>query len=54
MKACVFEGERFDVGNKLSYIESNVYMGLRHPETKEGFKEYILKIAKELENDTSR
>lgn len=54
MKACVFEGDRFDVGNKLSYIESNVYMGLRHPETRDGFREFILKTAKELENDTPR
>lgn len=54
MKAAVFEGDRFDVGNKLSYIQANVYMGLNHPETKDGFREFILRTAKELENGTSR
>lgn len=50
MYAKVFDGERFDVGNKLSYIEANVYMGLRHPETRDGFRQFILDTAREIEN----
>ncbi len=52
MKACVFEGDRFDIGSKLSYVQSNVYMGLRHPETRDAFKQFILETAKELQNGT--
>lgn len=27
-----FEGERFDVGNKLGFLEANIHYGIKHPE----------------------
>lgn len=47
--ALEFEGERFDMGSKLGFLEANIKRGLSHPETKEGLKEYILSIARTLE-----
>lgn len=46
--AKVIEGERFDVGNKMGYVEYSIKYGLEHPETKDELKEYLLKIAKEF------
>ena len=43
-----FEGKRYDMGNKLGILEANIDVGLMHPETAEGLREYIKKIAAEL------
>ncbi len=34
-------GTTFDCGNKLGYLLANVHMGIRHPETGEGFLEAL-------------
>lgn len=44
-----YEGKRFDMGNKFGILEANIDVGLRHPETKEQLKEYIKKIAENLD-----
>lgn len=35
----VFEGERFDAGDKLGFLEATVHFALRHPELGERFRE---------------
>ncbi len=37
----VFEGERFDCGSKVGYLSATVAFGLRNPETKEGFNQFM-------------
>jgi UTP--glucose-1-phosphate uridylyltransferase len=36
-----YEGQRFDCGNKLGYLQANVELGLRHPETGDAFRAYL-------------
>jgi UTP--glucose-1-phosphate uridylyltransferase len=47
--AKVFNGDRFDVGNKFGFLKTNIEYGLNHPETKDELKAYIKELAKELE-----
>ena len=47
--ALEFEGTRYDMGSKLGFLMANVRKGLVHPETKDGFREFILEVARELE-----
>lgn len=46
--AHVFTGQRFDVGNKEGYLETSIQYGLRHPETRDALKKYIISMAKKL------
>ncbi len=46
--ALEFEGTRYDLGSKLGFLMANVVKGLEHPETKDGFREYIKELAKTL------
>jgi len=40
--ACEIEnGKYYDTGNKIEYMKTVVEFGLRHPEIKEEFKEYL-------------
>lgn len=43
-----FEGERYDIGDKLGYIQANIEFGLRHEDIKNGLKAYLKKIAEEV------
>jgi UTP--glucose-1-phosphate uridylyltransferase len=36
-----FEGRRYDCGRKLGYLEATVALGLKHPETGEGFAKFL-------------
>ncbi len=47
--AHVFIGQRFDVGNKEGYLETSIQYGLRHPETKDALKKYIIDLSKKLQ-----
>lgn len=47
--AHVFKGQRFDVGNKEGYLETSIQYGLRHPETRDALKKYIIDLGKKLE-----
>ncbi|NEW66118.1 UTP--glucose-1-phosphate uridylyltransferase GalU [Carnobacteriaceae bacterium zg-84] len=49
--AKVFRGIRYDTGNKLGLITTNIQYGLSHPEVKEGLKEYIIQLGKILEQE---
>lgn len=44
----IIEGRRFDVGNPLGYMEMSVEYALKHPETAEDFKNYLLKLKNQL------
>ncbi|USS84717.1 UTP--glucose-1-phosphate uridylyltransferase GalU [Fructilactobacillus myrtifloralis] len=44
-----FKGERFDTGNKLSWLETNIRFGLKRPELSADLKDYIIKLAQELD-----
>lgn len=46
--AYTFEGRRYDVGDKLGFIEANVEYALRDENLREGVAEYLKKIAKTL------
>jgi UTP--glucose-1-phosphate uridylyltransferase len=43
-----YEGQRFDCGSKLGYLQANVELGLRHPETGEAFKAYLKSLLPNL------
>lgn len=43
-----FTGVRYDMGNKLGILKAIVEVGLNHPETGEGFREYLKEKIKEL------
>ncbi len=43
-----FEGERYDVGDKLGYIKANVELALKSKEIGDKTKEYIKELAKKL------
>lgn len=44
MYAYDFEGKRYDVGDKLGFLEATVEYALRKPELKEQFSEYLRSI----------
>ena len=48
MTAVEFSGKRYDMGNKLGILQANIDVGLTHPETAEGLKEYIKELAAQL------
>lgn len=43
-----YEGDRYDLGSKLGFLEANIVKGLEHPETREDLREYLLALAKTL------
>lgn len=43
-----FTGTRYDMGNKLGILKASIEVGLNHPETSIGLKEYIKEISKKL------
>ena len=47
--AHVFKGERHDVGNKEGYLETSIQYGLKHPETRDALRKYIIELSKKLE-----
>ena len=44
MYAYKFEGKRYDVGDKLGYIQANIEYALRNPELREELVEYLHNI----------
>ena len=39
-----FDGRRYDCGRKLGYLEATVALGLKHPETKDGFANFLASL----------
>ncbi len=46
--ASCFEGERYDVGDKLGYIKANVALALKSKELGKDVAEYVKELAKDL------
>lgn len=47
-----FKGQSYDVGDKLGFMKTSIDYGLKHPEVKDGLKDYILELADEFKKDT--
>lgn len=45
---CVFEGERYDCGNKFGFLRAQVELGLKHPDVGSDLKRYLKKTCKDL------
>jgi UTP--glucose-1-phosphate uridylyltransferase len=48
MYGLVFEGTRFDIGNKLDFLKTNVMFGLDHPEVGDDFRAFLKDLARTL------
>ncbi|ETO40314.1 UTP--glucose-1-phosphate uridylyltransferase [Fructilactobacillus florum 8D] len=46
-----FKGQRFDTGNKLSWLETNIEYGINHPEIKADLRAYLLELAEQLKKE---
>ena len=40
-----FDGQRFDCGSKLGYLEASIHFGLKHPELGEAFRAHVRKLS---------
>ncbi|WP_295788522.1 UTP--glucose-1-phosphate uridylyltransferase GalU [uncultured Veillonella sp.] len=49
--ALSYEGKRYDIGDRLGYLQATVEYGLQSPLCGEDFKEYLLNLANSLEQD---
>ena len=47
MYAYVFEGKRYDLGDKHGFLQATVDFALKRPDLRDGFLEYIIKVSKE-------
>jgi UTP--glucose-1-phosphate uridylyltransferase len=47
MYAYQFEGKRYDIGNKLGYLEATVEFALNRPDLAGPFREYLFKLIEE-------
>lgn len=43
-----YKGDRYDVGNKFGWIETNIEYGLNHPEVKDELREYIKELGTKM------
>ena len=43
-----FEGKRYDIGNKLDFLKTNIEFGLKHKEIGKELKEYLKELCKHL------
>ncbi|HEY1148626.1 MAG TPA: UTP--glucose-1-phosphate uridylyltransferase GalU [Pseudoduganella sp.] len=39
-----YEGQRYDCGSKLGYLKATVAMGMKHPETGDGFRQFLSEL----------
>ena len=42
-----YAGQRYDCGSKLGYLKATTAMGLKHPETADGFRAFLGELQKE-------
>lgn len=45
--ACIIEGKRYDIGNKMDYLKTIVEFALKRPEFKQPFFEFLQEIIRE-------
>jgi UTP--glucose-1-phosphate uridylyltransferase len=43
-----FEGKRYDIGNKLDFIKTNIEFGLKHKEIGKELREYLKEMCKQI------
>lgn len=48
MLGYIIDGRRYDIGNKVDFVKTNIDFALRRPDTKAEIAEYIKEISKEL------
>ncbi len=48
MHGMTFSAKRYDAGDKLGFLTANIELGLTHPETGEGLRQYIKTLAQRL------
>lgn len=48
--ACLYDGRRYDTGNKNSYLEAVVEYALRRDEVKDDFKQFLIRTVKSLDD----
>ena len=46
--AYAFKGTRYDCGSKLGYLQATIQYGLRHPEVRDGLREYLKSVTASL------
>ena len=51
MHAYEFAGKRYDVGDKLGFLKATIEFALGREDLKDSFKEYIVGLVKELDNE---
>lgn len=51
MYAYDFEGRRYDVGDKLGFLEATVDFALKRDELKDGFLDYLRKVCKKYDSE---
>jgi len=44
----LFEGERYDCGNKIGFLQATVSLALKNKETKDDFKKFLKEIVKKI------
>lgn len=54
MYAYVFEGRRYDVGDKQGFLEATVEFALRREDLRVEFLEYLVKVVEEETKETIR
>lgn len=45
------DGKRYDVGNRMGYMELSLQYGLKHPETEDGLRDYLIQMSQTLRKD---
>lgn len=48
MYAYMFEGKRYDVGDKLGFLEATIEFALKREDIKDNFREYLLKLCDDV------
>ena len=43
-----FMGDRYDIGSKIGFLETNIEFGLKHPQVKDELRAYIKELAAKL------
>lgn len=42
------DGKRYNVGNRIGYMELSLQYGLKHPETEDGLRAYLIQQSQTL------
>jgi len=45
---CIFQGERFDAGDKLGYLQATIHYALKHPELGVRFRTWLKEFSRKL------